>query len=351
MSFASRWLEGVYIKSARQAPWLVPLYPLGALYATVMARRFRAYASGKKPAWRAPVPVIVVGNITLGGTGKSPLVAWLVNLLQHHGWRPGVVSRGYGGHAPRYPLVVSDTTSPAHSGDEPLMLFKQTGAPVVADPRRTRGAKKLIELGCDIVISDDGLQHLALARDIELVVVDGARGLGNQHCLPAGPLREPAQRLSSVDAVIANGDLAEALPVEAVPMTLAPARWRRVSTGEHAALTPLPFKLPVHAVAGIGNPARFFKTLETLNVAGEMHPLADHQTFTARTFDFTSKRALVMTAKDAVKCQSLVPFDSWALEVDAELPGEFEAWLLEKLATRPTNRSLSTNTDEEGAHG
>lgn len=183
MRLAKRWLDAAYGGS----PWLAPLFPLGSLYRYLMCRRARDYRRGRKPVWRAEVPVIVVGNITLGGTGKSPLVAWLGRWLVAQGYSPGIVTRGYGGTAPHYPLHVTPATDPAHSGDEPLMLVQQTGLPVIADPQRARGARALVEMGCDIVISDDGLQHLALGRDIELVVVDGSRGLGNQRCLPAGP--------------------------------------------------------------------------------------------------------------------------------------------------------------------
>ncbi|MFI0471463.1 tetraacyldisaccharide 4'-kinase [Halomonas sp. HMF6819] len=351
MSLAGRWLDGVYRERLTQAPWLLPLLPLSALYGAVARRRARAYRTGKKSVWRAPVPVIVVGNITLGGTGKSPLVAWLAAFLARHGYTPGIVTRGYGGRAPAYPLIVDETTPVEHSGDEPLMLFRQTGARVAVDPNRPRGARALIERGCDILISDDGLQHLALGRDIELLVIDGARGLGNRRCLPAGPLREPAGRLESVDAVIVNGALTRPLSVEPVTMTLAPARWQRVGSGEHAALTPLPFEPPVHAVAGIGNPARFFKTLDALGVEGERHAFADHHAFDAKALAFTPPRPLVMTAKDAVKCRTLAPNESWALEVEAELPESFGAWLIDALATRAPNESLSTNTYEEGAHG
>ncbi|WP_404374757.1 tetraacyldisaccharide 4'-kinase [Vreelandella aquamarina] len=328
MSLAQRWLDAAYGGSA----WLTPLYPLGGLYRYLMRRRAQRYHEGHKPVWQAPVPVIVVGNITLGGTGKSPLVAWLSRWLIQQGFSPGIVTRGYGGKAPHYPLLVSPATDPQHSGDEPLMLAQQTGVPVAADPQRARGAELLVRQGCDILISDDGLQHLALGRDIELVVVDGARGLGNQRCLPAGPLREAPARLSSVDAVIVNGELQHPLAVASVAMQLVPQRWRQVASGRHYPLQPLPFALPVHGLAGIGNPQRFFNTLRELGVAGEMHPLADHQPFDEQTLQFTPPRPVVMTAKDAVKCQAFAPPDSWVLEVEAQLPQAFEDWLANRLS-------------------
>lgn len=338
MSLAKRWLNAAYGSS----PWLWPLYPLGGLYRYLMALRAAQYRKGKRQTWQAPVPVIVVGNITLGGTGKSPLVAWLARWLIAQGRSPGIVTRGYGGRADTYPLHVTRDTPVYESGDEPLMLAQQTGVPVVADPQRARGAKALVDRGCDILISDDGLQHLALGRDIELVVVDGARGLGNQRCLPAGPLREATSRLAHVDAVIVNGALEHALPVATTPMQLAPLCWRRVHDGYQAPLAPLPFCLPVHAVAGIGHPERFFHTLSALGVKGQWHAFADHYSFSAERLQFGDQRPLVMTAKDAVKCNTIAPPDSWVLEVEAVLPSSFEHWLAAK---------LSVLTEGECPHG
>jgi tetraacyldisaccharide 4'-kinase len=328
-SLSERWLQGAYQGSS----WLWPLRPLGALYQWGMARRERLYLRGERNTWRAPVPVIVVGNITLGGTGKSPLVAWLASWLVSQGWSPGIVTRGYGGKALRYPLFVTASTDVAESGDEPLMLAQQTGLPVVADPKRARGAQALVAAGCDIILSDDGLQHLAMARDIELVVIDGARGLGNGHCLPAGPLRESSNRLQRVDAVIINGETQQTLPVtSAVTMQLAPLCWRRLDDSARFPLTPLPFVLPVHAVAGIGHPERFFRTLSHLGVKGEWHPLADHQQYSAEALCFADNYPVIMTAKDAVKCYAMAPPNSWVLDVEATLPPEFEHWLAARLS-------------------
>lgn len=329
MKLAERWLRGAY----QGSQWLWPLAPLGMLYQWGMARREQAYLSGRKDSWRAPVPVIVVGNITLGGTGKSPLVAWLAHRLVAQGWSPGIVTRGYGGKALQYPLLVTPHTNVAESGDEPLMLAQQTRLPVVADPKRARGVQALVEAGCDIILSDDGLQHLALARDIELLVIDGARGLGNGRCLPAGPLRESPGRLQRVDAVIVNGPKQQPLPIASITtMQLAPRCWRRLEDGKRFPLTPLPFSLPVHAVAGIGHPERFFRTLTALGVTGDWYPLADHQRFSAEALNFAESRPLIMTAKDAVKCYDLAPPNSWVLDVEATLPLEFEHWLTARLS-------------------
>jgi len=328
-----RWLAAAY----GGAPWLALLRPLEGLYRAAVARRAAAYAEGRRTAWRAPVPVVVVGNLTLGGTGKSPLVAWLVRHLAERGWRPGILSRGYGGKSDAYPLRLDDHTPAAQCGDEPRMLADQTGVPVVADPDRPRGAAKLLAAGCDILVSDDGLQHLALGRDLELVVVDGARGFGNGRCLPAGPLREPLSRLASVDAVVingvaANGEPAVTPPAGAFAMTLAPTAWRRLVTGERRPLAPRPFTGPVHAVAGIGRPARFFETLAELGVEAMAHPFGDHHAYRAEELAFGDSRPLVMTAKDAVKCRDLAPPDSWVLEVEASPDPAFVGWLEERLA-------------------
>lgn len=338
MNLAQRWLEAAYQGSA----WLAPLRPLGALYGRLMRRRNNAYRTGKRAVWKAPVAVIVVGNITLGGTGKSPIVAWLVRWLAAKGYTPGIVTRGYGGNAAHYPLTVTPDTKVTESGDEPLMLAQQTGVPVVADPQRARGARALIETGCDVIVSDDGLQHLALGRDIELAVVDGARGLGNGRCLPAGPLREPAARLTQVDAVLVNGDTRQTLPGYMTPMRLVPKQWRQLASGEQYALIPLPFTLPVDAVAGIGRPERFFDTLTTLGVTGSWHSFADHYQYDASALQFAqtdTPRPLLMTAKDAVKCRDIAPPDSWVLDVEAELPPEFEQWLADRLAMLSARRS------------
>jgi len=331
----SRWVDAWY----RDAGWLQALRPLAWLYRRGVEARQRAYAAGRRTVWRSPVPVVVVGNLTLGGTGKSPLVAWLARWLGEQGWRPGIVSRGYGGQAPRYPLYVNTDSDPAHSGDEPLMLAQQTGRPVVVDPDRPRGARKLIAAGCDIIIADDGLQHLALGRDLELVVVDGAQGFGNGRCLPAGPLREPLSRLDSVDAVIVNGASSDERPVAGYAMHLEPARWRHLTDDACYPIERVPFSGRVHAMAGIGHPARFFATLSALGVAHDAHPLADHHRYSAEDLRFADNRPVVMTAKDAVKCRRFANERCWALDVEAVPNPAFADWLRERLATLDADRN------------
>ncbi|USZ51407.1 tetraacyldisaccharide 4'-kinase [Halomonas sp. DN3] len=322
MGLGQRWLEAAY----RGAPWLAVLRPLEALYRREVRRRADAFARGDKPVWRASVPVIVVGNLTLGGTGKSPLVAWMGRHLAERGFRPGILSRGYGGKADGYPLHLAADTPVAASGDEPRMLADQTGLPVVVDPDRPRGAQCLIDAGCDVIVTDDGLQHHALGRDLEVVVVDGKRGFGNGRCLPAGPLREPLERLKRIDALIVNGESSSALAADGFTMQLEPACWRRVGDDERRPLTPLPFATPVTAVAGIGHPERFFTTLSELGIAHRPAPFSDHHRFSPADLTTSDQRPVVMTAKDAVKCRSFVPDDCWALDVEARPEASFVAW-------------------------
>lgn len=317
----------------RGARWLTWLAPLESLYRVVVERRRQAYRSGRREVWRAPVPIVVVGNLSVGGTGKSPLVAWLVRWLMDNGWRPGIISRGYGGKADSYPLEVTARTPVDQSGDEPLMLAQQTGAPVVVDPDRPAAARWLIErLQCDIVIADDGLQHYALGRELELVVVDGARGFGNRHCLPRGPLREPLQRLTEVDALIGNGGLAaiadgDGKGVPRFSMTLSPRAWRHLRSGARHPVESAPFSLetPVAALAGIGHPQRFFDTLDALNVPFQAHAFGDHHRFSSADLP-AAPTIVVMTAKDAVKCAAFADERCWVLEVEATPDLAFIDW-------------------------
>lgn len=332
MNLAQRWLTAAYQGSA----WLTLLRPLSGLYQWCVQRRRAQYGGGRLVRHGIEVPVIVVGNITLGGTGKSPLVAWVVRTLERRGHRPGIVARGYGGKAPAYPLTVSCSTPVAHCGDEPLMLARQTGCPVVVDPDRVRAARALVAQGCSIIVSDDGLQHLSLARDLEIVVVDGIRGLGNGRCLPEGPLREPPERLHDVDAVVINQPEGAMLSVPAWTMQTVPSGWRHLHCHERYPLWPLPFRSPVNAMAAIGHPARFFTTLQRLGVEVDEHPFPDHWHFDEASLEFahlTPKRPLIMTAKDAVKCESLAPMDAWVLDIEAQPSQAFVSWFEDRLTS------------------
>ncbi len=302
------------------AAWLKMLSPVSWLYRQITGWR-KTWLERRKD-WRSPVPVIVVGNISVGGTGKSPLVIALVNYLLSQGYRPGVVSRGYGGKSRHYPLEVTSSSPADEVGDEPLMILRRTGAPVVVDPDRVAAAQYLLDQhDCDIVVSDDGLQHYALSRDIEIAVIDGARGLGNGLCLPAGPLREPPSRLADVDLVVVNGEqeLPQGCQAKAfTSMTVTPTRLVNLTTGEAREPDSLS-GVNIHAVAGISNPERFFASLSDLGCAFTPHQFPDHHAFCLADLDFSDDQMVVMTEKDAVKLDSLSleGTDYWYLEVNA----------------------------------
>ncbi|HEB4092216.1 TPA: tetraacyldisaccharide 4'-kinase [Enterobacter cloacae] len=316
------------IWSGESPLWLL-LLPLSWLYGLVSGIIRLLYRLGLKRAWRAPVPVVVVGNLTAGGNGKTPVVIWLVEQLQKRGIRPGVVSRGYGGKAAHYPLILTPDTTTAEAGDEPVLIYQRTGAPVAVSPVRSDAVQALLaEHDVQIIITDDGLQHYALARDKEIVVIDGVRRFGNGWWLPAGPMRERASRLKFVDAVIVNGGVAQ--PGE-IPMQLQPGMAINLLTGERQAVSRLPALV---AMAGIGHPPRFFATLEQCGARLEKRvPLADHQALVAEQVDAltTSGQTLIMTEKDAVKCRAFAKENWWYLPVDAELSGEQPEHLLQEL--------------------
>lgn len=305
------------------------LLPLSWLYGLVSGMIRLLYRLGLKRAWRAPVPVVVVGNLTAGGNGKTPVVIWLVEQLQRRGIRPGVVSRGYGGKAAHYPLLLTSETTTAEAGDEPVLIYQRTGAPVAVSPVRSDAVKALLaEQAVDIIITDDGLQHYALARDKEIVVIDGVRRFGNGWWLPAGPMRERASRLKRVDAVIVNGGVAKQ---GEIPMRLHPGMAVNLLTGKRMAVAQLPALV---AMAGIGHPPRFFATLEQCGARLEKCvPLADHQALVAEQVDALAApgQTLIMTEKDAVKCRAFAKENWWYLPVDAELSGEQPEHLLKEL--------------------
>ncbi len=323
-AIVNAWYQG--------SPWLRLLLPLSWLFRHLAARRRDAYQNGEKPVYRAPVPVIVVGNITVGGAGKTPVVAWLVGFLREQGYRPGVISRGYGGTAPKYPWVVYSDTPAELAGDEPVMLVRRMGCPLVVDPVRGNAAKCLLrEADCDVIVCDDGMQHYALARDIEIAVLDGARGLGNGYCLPAGPLREPPERLGEVDLVVVNGDPQVPVPAPFHVMQLVPGKLVELHDGRQLALDAWSGAKRVHGVAGIGNPERFFQALERLGFEVVRHPFPDHHAYAAADFRFEEDLPVVMTEKDAVKCRGFARPGFWYLPVDADLGEGFAAALRERL--------------------
>ncbi|CAM3740368.1 tetraacyldisaccharide 4'-kinase [Vibrio aquimaris] len=306
-----------------------PLFwPLSRLFGFFSRRRRHGFLSGKKASYRAPVPVIVVGNITVGGNGKTPVVIWLIEQLQAQGYKPGVVSRGYGAKAPHYPLVVEEQTSTKHCGDEPKLIYQRTGSPVAVSPNRCDAVKALLPLDVDIIITDDGLQHYALERDIELVVVDGHRRFGNEHLMPLGPLRESTARLSEVDFIVANGGESKA---GEMMMSLTPSLAVNLKTN---------FKAPVGqleslvAIAGIGHPPRFFDTLKSLGAQPVLtQGFADHQDFDPCELHTLASQGqhLIMTEKDAVKCSEYAEENWWYLPVTATFCHQDEAQIINKI--------------------
>lgn len=327
--------------SGRNPLWRL-FVPFSLLYAVLSAVNRLAYRLGLRTTYRARLPVVVVGNLTAGGSGKTPVVIWLTRYLKQLGYHPAVVSRGYGGHAAAYPLMVNEQTSPIESGDEPLLIFRRTGAPVIVAPKRVDAVKLALKQHpqIDVIISDDGLQHYALERDIEIVVVDGSRRFGNGWWLPAGPLRESKRRLSEVDAVIVNGG--QALEHE-LAMQLKPGPITRLNGG---VLSELDHSRSMVAIAGIGHPPRFFNTLRSmgLDVLAE-YPFADHCAYRHKDLQSLAQdnQLLIMTEKDAVKCLNFAE-DNWCyLPVSAELSGSELSTLLEKIKGLINERKVSNN--------
>lgn len=298
--------------------WLyILLLPLSFLYGLVTLVRYVCYKVGLLRSWKAPIPVIVVGNLTAGGNGKTPVVIWLVESLIKDGYRVGVVSRGYGGKSDQYPLVLSQDTSTAQAGDEPVLIYHRTKAPVAVAPKRSEAVKALLKkYSLDIIITDDGLQHYALGRDYEIVVIDGQRRFGNGWWFPAGPMRERSGRLKSVDALIVNGGTA--LENE-VLMELQGDIAVNLLSGEKLPITKLS---NVVAMAGIGHPPRFFASLENKGLLlKQTHAFSDHQPYELQQLVSLTPddEILLMTEKDAVKCQSFAQPNWWYLPVHASL--------------------------------
>ena len=308
----------------------VLLSPLAALFTIVTRLRRLAYRRGWLAAVSVGVPVIIVGNITVGGSGKTPLVIWLVNRLRAQGYRPGVVSRGYGGTA-RDCVAVQPDSSPAVVGDEPLLIRVKAGVPVVVGRDRVAAARTLLARhpGVDVIVADDGLQHYRLQRNIELAVVDAASGLGNGWPLPAGPLREPRSRLASVDAVI------QVVRGAAQPRAYPPvATWRAdyragLAWRLRAPQDKIPLAdLPPHewlAATGIGRPRGFFDMLGAQGIRFRPRAFPDHHAF--RPQDLPADGAVLMTEKDAVKCLAFAGADWWAVELDVAPETGFIDWL------------------------
>jgi len=311
------------------------LLPLSLVFRAVVFLRRRAFLAGWLRRARLPVPVIVVGNISVGGTGKTPLVLWLAQWLRAQGMHPGIVSRGYGGDGA--PQCVTPDADTRIVGDEPVLLAARSGCPVWIGRRRAEAALRLLgdNPQTDVLISDDGLQHYALARDAEIGVVDGERRFGNGMMLPAGPLREPRRRLERVDAVVVNGG--EALDALRVPQYAMRLVGRTLVNLRDMRQTADPSELAqetVFAVAGIGNPERFFAHLRQLGMRIRPQPFPDHHPFTPEDLAFAGDEPVVMTQKDAVKCAAFARDNFWYLPVDAQVDDDLGRRILDTLKAR-----------------
>jgi tetraacyldisaccharide 4'-kinase len=310
------------------SPW--PTRVLAALYGAAVSLRRKMFGKGRLRSHKLPAPVIVIGNVSVGGTGKTPLTIAVVQRLRDAGWKPGVASRGYGRSDESRPAWVSADTPPAQGGDEPVLIARRAGVPVRVDRDRSAAARELIAAGCDVIVCDDGLQHYRLRRDVEIEVIDGRRRYGNGRLLPAGPLREPPERGAECDFRVVNGGDASfgEWPMHLRADCAVPMRGGRsrplTSFGGHR----------VHAVAGIGNPQRFFEMLRSLAIGVVPHAFADHHRYVAADFEFGSELPVLMTEKDAVKCAAFANEWHYSVPVTAELPEAFWVGLLEKLPRR-----------------
>lgn len=304
------------------------LLPLAWLFAMISALRRSAYQAGVFRTARLPVPVVVIGNISVGGTGKTPLTMWLVQRLRAAGFTPGVVSRGYGGKAAVWPQWVTAASDPLQVGDEPVLIAQHAMCPVAVAPKRVAAARMLLaHTHCDVVICDDGLQHYALERDIEIAVVDGVRRFGNGWRLPAGPLREPVTRLRTVDFVVWRGEKDAAqfsmrLELGSACNLRDPTSVRDLTSFHDGS---------VHAVAGIGHPAGFFQQLRATGLRIIEHPFPDHHPYTPDDLAFNDACPVLMTEKDAVKCRAFAAAHYWAVTAQVRVDERLAAPLIEKL--------------------
>lgn len=312
------------------------LLPVSWLFCLLVLLRYQCYRFGLFRSQRSSVPVVVVGNITVGGTGKTPLVIWMANFLKDQGYRPGIISRGYGGSARSWPQQVRADSDFIVVGDEAVMIAARTECPMAVGPQRVEVAKLLVEhYEVDVIISDDGLQHYAMQRDIEVAVVDGERRFGNGQCLPAGPLRERPSRLDRVDMIVVNGEGER----HEHPMSVGNQFAVNLVNGETRDLQQ--FKgSKVNVLAGVGHPARFFADLTEAGLDIEAHEFPDHYEYSEDDLAFNDGRAVLMTEKDAVKCVRFATQEHWCVPVSVKLGDAFGQRLLMLLEkARPPGES------------
>ena len=307
--------------------WLYFLSPLTFIFSAVVRWRKNSYAKNPSKVWNSDVPIVVVGNITMGGTGKTPLVKHIASELKERGYKPGLVSRGYGGKFSGT-LEVSKETTFKQTGDEAQLLSKLQ-IPFFIDKDRSRAARTLQEkYDCDVIISDDGLQHYKMDRKVEIAVIDGVRRLGNGMAFPAGPLREPKARLKEVDFIVNNGGPTEA---DEILMTLNPAKFVHLNSGKRYSVENWPMHKQVHAVAGVGNPNRFFDLLSRLGFEFDKSPFPDHHKYNKRDLYFLDHLPILMTEKDAAKCKHFNNSKIWYLSIEAKIESQFIDRLEEKI--------------------
>lgn len=306
------------------------LRPLSWLLCTIVFIRRWCYRLKIFRTTTLPIPVVVVGNITVGGTGKTPLTIWLANYLSRNGYRPGIVSRGYGGKARKWPQQVRSDGDAVMVGDEAIVIARRTTCPMAVGPNRVSAAQALIKHhDIDIILSDDGMQHYALGRTVEIAVIDGVRRFGNGYCLPSGPLREPVSRLKEVDFVVTNGIAAQG----EVTMRYEGEMLRHLDDSSQKPLGSLKNE-SVHALAGIGNPERFFEQLRRAGLHLIEHVFTDHHEYNPKELDFGDDLPIIMTEKDAVKCRRFLISNCWYFPVTATLSDEFGLQMLNLLEKR-----------------
>ncbi len=313
----SRWIQDAWYQEMYFSVFLVPL---SLIYYDIVKLRAWLYRIGVFKQHIINVPVVVVGNLTVGGTGKTPLVLYLAQLLKEQGFKPAIISRGYGGQAQSWPQWVDHASDSELVGDEAVLMAKHADCPIVVGPDRVMNAKALLnKTDSNVIISDDGLQHYALARDIEIVVVDGTRRFGNGYVLPAGPLRESLQRLNQVDFVVVNGN--ESLEQEYLMQMLAE---KAVNLANNTETKLSDFQnTPCQALAGIGNPQRFFDLLKNKGIDSENLAFPDHHQFSQDEITFNNQKPVLMTEKDAVKCLRFATDKHWFVPVTARLEEKF----------------------------
>lgn len=327
----SEWLQKQWLSYTL---WHILLLPISFLFFCVSSLRKRLYQNAWLESYRLAVPVVVVGNINVGGSGKTPLVVWLAAQLQAAGYRPGIISRGYG-RSDGEVLAVFSHSDPQQVGDEPLLLARRTTCPVFVGADRVFAGKALLAAHpeCNIIISDDGLQHYRLRRDVEIAVVDGIAGFGNGALLPAGPLREPVSCLRHVDAVVVNGksQLSNVLALKPIEMQLQPTKFYNLLDPDKVCSVANFAGKKVLAIAGIGNPQRFFQQLHHLGLEFQCKAYADHYAFQSVDFAENANDIVVMTEKDAVKCAGFAKPGFWVLPVTADIQPNLLAIVLKKL--------------------